>query len=61
MKSYALATTTCAESGEVRSRWGNHHHPVTPKTFRYPIDRIAPPEAAVSEAALALARGEKGK
>lgn len=24
----------------VRSRWGNHHHPVTPKTFRRPMEDI---------------------
>jgi len=30
----------------VKSRWGNHHHPATCKTFRYPEDRIAPEEAA---------------
>lgn len=29
-------------SVRVKSRWGNHHHAATSKTFRYPKDRIAP-------------------
>ena len=44
--------TRKTKSGEgwvrVRSRWGNHHHPVTAKTFRYSMDRIVPEASAPS-------------
>lgn len=42
--------TKITKAGEVwvkvRSRWGNLHHPVTAKTFRYPRERIAPIECS---------------
>jgi hypothetical protein len=31
---------------KIKSRWGNHHHPITAKTFRYPMDRIVPEKSA---------------
>ena len=30
----------------VHSRWGNHHHPATSKTFRCAVNRVKPLEEA---------------